>query len=127
MNCGKTKYSSEQFALAHIEIIKRKPKRRKTPCAVYLCKCGSWHLTSKLDRKASTINKLKDDIANLNKQIQVITANNNKELLKQIIKEEQVKSLIATISKHNKTISMLRRDNAQLISKIVQLEIIKNQ
>lgn len=57
--CKKVKYSTEEFALFDIERIKQKSTRNKIPSRAYLCFCGSWHLTSKIDRKDQVINELR--------------------------------------------------------------------
>jgi hypothetical protein len=57
--CKKTSYSTEIFALEHINIISKKSKRIESPKSAYLCtKCGTWHIT-----KQESVESLKKILA----------------------------------------------------------------
>jgi hypothetical protein len=52
MLCKKTSYSSEFFALQHIEIISNKSRRPTSLKSAYLCKkCNTWHITKQENTK----------------------------------------------------------------------------
>jgi len=81
MNCKKTRFLTEDFALEHIKKYKRsKSKKNKVDLSTYLCdKCHSWHLTS----STSIADKHKREITRLNKAL-VKYKKDNKELLNMI-------------------------------------------
>lgn len=67
-DCKKTKYSTEAFAKEDLRRFQNSGREKK-PIAVYKCRCGFWHLTSKdsiKDLKAE-IQKLKDE----NRQLKI--------------------------------------------------------
>ncbi len=71
MQCQKVKYSSEHYAQLDLKRISKKSTRVKVPHRVYLCECGSWHLTSRVSREEIEIEKLRKELtdtkAELNK------------------------------------------------------------
>ena len=68
--CKKVKYASEEYALFDVSRIKKKSNRDIVPFRVYLCHCGSWHLTSKLDKREAEINELKIKNIELQKELE---------------------------------------------------------
>lgn len=77
--CKKASFVSEKEALFSLEKIKKVSTRQVIPTRVYLCFCGKWHLTSRLDikeiEKENQELKKKNDI--LEKKIQALTKKNN--------------------------------------------------
>ena len=137
--CNKTKYGSQKEADKDIDRIRKKSKRNTIPIRSYLCKCGFWHLTSKEDKfkiKLAEINMDNKKLDSLNKEVERLGNQNkllkeeneslknadNKEGRHLAKVDERVKRLNEIIANKNKLISMVRKDNHELISKIVQLE-----
>jgi hypothetical protein len=112
-----------------IERIKRKSNRSVIPSRAYFCFCGSWHLTSKVDKKDDFITKLKIQIDELKSKVNELTKMNQdglSELDKQerfeLRKDKMIKELregLKTTQKHNKS---LLKSNADLIHKNIMLQ-----
>jgi predicted RNase H-like nuclease (RuvC/YqgF family) len=118
VSCHKTKYAKEEFALAHIDKIKKKSKRDVVPIRAYLClDCGLWHLTSTFEKKDIIINKLKAEVASLKEEVERL----KKGMGKEIYKDEMVKKLQNVIVEKDKTISKVRMSNKELINQLTQL------
>ncbi len=126
MNCSrKVKYSSEKFALCDIDRIKKlikknNTKREKTPSGAYLCSCGSWHLTSKVDKKDEIIFNLKTSFKelknenNILKQKYTAKENQNQKLVKEISLNLEIikqKKIINELEQRNSPISIEEIDN----------------
>lgn len=127
--CKKVKYSTKEFALFDIERIKKKSKRNKIPNRAYLCKCGSWHLTSGMDNNKILISKLQLENFELKERIKELTKI-NQDVLSELEKDErlkirkdktvlELKTGLKTTQKHNKS---LIKTNADLIHKNLMLE-----
>lgn len=104
MECKKTKFANEKFALQYIEKLSKTSTREVKPIRAYLCTyCGSWHLTSRETKEAIFIQELKNEISvlqvqkrqlqeeadnvrsqmkALNKKVNIALCLSNKELLK---------------------------------------------
>jgi hypothetical protein len=54
--CKKVKFANEKEAELGLQKIMENSDRDKVPIRSYLCKCGSWHLTSKTDKFPNTNN-----------------------------------------------------------------------
>jgi hypothetical protein len=120
--CKKVKYSSEKYALYDVERIKKKSDRDKIPFRVYLCHCGSWHLTSKFDKRQAEINELKIKNIELQKELNELKINANKEDRVLIKTDERIIELTKknnTLTKQNKD---LRSTNSDLVNKLVQIK-----
>ena len=135
LTCNKVQYGSESAANNDIERIKRKSNRATIPVRSYLCKiCNTWHLTSKEDF-SKVIPELRLEIDELKKEIEKLTILNrdlktensnfksqgSKEERAMVRADERVKKLKEDINKKDKLINGLRKDNAELIYRILQL------
>lgn len=122
--CSKVKYASEEYALFDVKRIKKKSTRDKKPLRAYLCFCGAWHLTSKVDKKDIIIHDLKLKIIELETTIRDMAKNQNKEDRIEFRKDER----LIELKKENKTIResnvKLRQTNSKLVGDVIQL---KNQ
>ena len=49
--CNKKKFKTEKLANQTLEYIQQKSVAKVKPIRCYLCYCGSWHLTSRVDIK----------------------------------------------------------------------------
>lgn len=129
MTCTKTKFSSQQFALDYIKIIKGKSNRSKIPTRAYLCRhCNAWHLTSKLDYKAMYENELiktgelKKQIEELIKQIAQITSKQLKKEKQKLKGNPLVTQLQHQIQLLNQRIKKVKQDNQELIIENLKLK-----
>jgi hypothetical protein len=127
--CKKVKYSTEQFAVNDIERIRKKSNREIIPTRAYFCFCGSWHLTSKIDKKDIVISKLMVEISELKLKIDELSKIHKKELYELDKQEryelrknrmlEELKKVLKSTQKNNKSI---RKTNADLIHKNIMLQ-----
>ena len=136
MDCKKTKYATEAFALSDLERIKKnKVQREKVPIAVYLCKCGSWHLTSqpnwtiKISELEGVVKTLKEEKKALVAEITKLVEKNKalqdsikKAEYKTVSSEPRVIMLNKTKRKAKELIRKLRKSNSTLISENIQLK-----
>jgi hypothetical protein len=120
--CKKVKYASEKFALFDVARIKKKSDRNKIPFRVYLCHCGSWHLTSKFDKREAEINELKIKNIELTKDLDELKRNINKEDRILIKTDERIVELTKQNNSITKSNKMLRETNSDLINKLIQLK-----
>jgi len=132
-DCKKVKYASEEYALFDVSRIKKKSNRDIVPFRVYLCHCGSWHLTSKLDKREAEINELKIKNIELQKELDEIKSEFQNRL-DEIIKNQNVEDRIliktdARILELQKGLQTsqiktkeLREINIQLICELIQLK-----
>lgn len=128
--CNKTKYGSQKEADWDIARIREKSKRSVVPIRSYRCKSGCWHITSKEDLfKNSEIEIRNNKIALLEEEVKKLREENaslksvdRKEVMLEAKVDQRVKRLNDIISKNGKTLSRLRKDNSELITRIVQLE-----
>lgn len=122
--CKKVQYASEEYALFDVRRIKKISDRSKMPVRAYLCFCGSWHLTSRADKKDEIISELKIKNKELENQIKELTnlgkSNADERLAlrtnKMII---ELKKGMETCRQRNKIIV---KNNSDLISQLVQLK-----
>ena len=122
--CKKVQYASEEYALFDVRRIKKISERSKMPVRAYLCFCGSWHLTSRADKKDEIISELKIKNNELEKQIKELGnlgKSNAEERLalrtnKTII---ELRKCMETCTQRNK---ILVKNNNDLISQLVQLK-----
>lgn len=122
--CKKVQYASEEYALFDVCRIKKISNRSKMPVRAYLCFCGSWHLTSRADKKDEIISELKIKNKELEIQIKELTnlgkSNADERLAlrtnKMII---ELKKGMETCRQRNK---ILVKNNSDLISQLVQLK-----
>ncbi len=135
MDCKKTKFSSEAFALLDLERIKKRPPREKTPIAVYLCKCGSWHLTSQ-PNKDLIIADQKIVIDKLIKEKQILESKNitlelkvgaletsiRKAEHKTVSSDPRIIALNKGLRKAKDLIRTLRKSNSRLINENIQYQ-----
>jgi predicted RNase H-like nuclease (RuvC/YqgF family) len=132
-DCKKVKYASEEYALFDVSRIKKKSNRDIVPFRVYLCHCGSWHLTSKLDKREAEINELKIKNIELQKELDEIKSefqNRLDEIIKNQNKEDRIliktDARILELQKGLQTSQIktkeLREINIQLICELIQLK-----
>jgi hypothetical protein len=122
--CKKVQYASEEYALFDVRRIKKISDRSKMPVRAYLCFCGSWHLTSRADKKDEIISELKIKNNELEKQIKELgnlgKSNADEKLAlrtnKTII---ELRKGMETCTKRNK---ILVKNNNDLISQLVQFK-----
>ena len=122
--CKKVQYASEEYALFDVNRIKQISNRSKMPVRAYLCFCGSWHLTSRADKKDEIISELKIKNNELEKQIKELgnlgKSNADEKLAlrtnKTII---ELRKGMETCTKRNK---ILVKNNNDLISQLVQFK-----
>lgn len=138
-SCKKTTYANQKLANEDIERIQAKSTRDKKPMRAYQCnQCNLWHLTSTPDYKALYLEQLAENkklrstgivksyelkIFKLQTKLKEKEAEYNKERSQQFNSNEEIKKLQATITKKGKELSRLQKDNADLINKIIQLEV----
>lgn len=66
MECKKTKFANEKFAIEWIEKLKKTSIRKTKPIRAYLCfDCGGWHLTSKVLGEETQYQKQQAEIKEL--------------------------------------------------------------
>jgi len=132
-DCKKVKYASEEYALFDVSRIKKKSNRDIVPFRVYFCHCGSWHLTSKLDKREAEINELKIKNIELQKELDEIKSefqNRLDEIIKNQNKEDRIliktDARILELQKGLQTSQIktkeLREINIQLICELIQLK-----
>jgi superfamily II DNA or RNA helicase len=92
-NQPEQKYASEEYARFDIARIKKKSNRDIVPFRVYFCHCGSWHLTSKLDKREAEINELKIKNIELQKELNE-TKNDFQKRLDEITKNQNIEDKI---------------------------------
>lgn len=126
MDCLKTQYTTEAFALSDIIRIKKKSTRENVPKRAYFCRlCNFWHLTSQSDKLEERLNT---KIAELQEEVKVLKA--ERELFKKTSKEEkamvkadarliELNTRNNALQKRNKAIT---KDNHDLIAKNYQLQ-----
>ena len=122
--CKKVQYASEEYALFDVRRIKKISDRSKMPVRAYLCFCGSWHLTSRADKKDEIISELKIKNNELEKQIKELSnldkSNADERLAlrtnKTII---ELRKGMETCTQRNK---ILVKNNNDLISQLIQLK-----
>ena len=123
-DCKKVQYATEEYALFDVNRIKQISNRSKMPVREYLCFCGSWHLTSRADKKDEIISELKIKNNELEKQIKELgnlgKSNADERLAlrtnKTII---ELRKGMQTCTERNK---ILVKNNNDLISQLVQFK-----
>lgn len=98
-HCEKVKFSSREFAEFHIEKHKESNKAKGLKARAYLCKCGSFHITSKP--------LISDVIKELNLKIEDLEINNEalkEQLIEQIRKNVDLKAEVDILKqfRHNR-------------------------
>ena len=121
INCVKVKYSSKEFAHLDIRRIKKKSTRDKIPVRCYLCKCGSWHLTSKVHFKDTLIETLKEQIQILKKE-NTNYKNISKEDREGFANNKKIQELTNQLNQKTNTIKKLREDVRHLINEYLKLK-----
>lgn len=122
MDCIKTKYATEQFALEDLARIRAKTTREKVPIGVYLCKCNFWHLTAQPNWK-DRIAALEQVIAQkdiLITELRIKIQKADSVVSKEIKKDARVIELIKQNSLLHKKNTNLTNSNKELICQIVQ-------
>lgn len=128
--CTKVQYTSEAFAIADIERIKRNSKRDKVPQNAYLCsRCNFWHLTSQkiksikaIEPLTKCIEKLKLEIAEYKRTIADLKhkLNHPKQPSKEERKEINREMVVCELKKQNQKliedIARLRKEKSELIN-----------
>jgi len=125
MNCNKVKYSSEQFANADIDRIKKFSIRSKIPIRAYLCKCGAWHLTGRIDY-AKAIGESRESEKEKNLKIESLLIQLKELMEKNIRLEKMIKreeKLSVKLNEYGQTIARLRKQVEELIMKNIQSEL----
>ncbi len=129
MDCKKTKYATERFALNDLERIRsNKVQRAKVPVAVYLCKCGSWHLTSqpnwnvKIAELEGIIKTLLEEKQALEEKTKALESSIQKAEHKQVSSDPRIIALNKTLRKAKDLVRKLRKSNSSLISENLHLK-----
>jgi hypothetical protein len=127
--CKKVKYSSEQFAVMDIERIRKKSNREIIPTRAYFCFCGSWHLTSKIDKKDIVISELRVEISELKLKIDELSKIHKKEQYEldkqeryELRKDRMFSQLKAELNSNKKRNKTLLKTNSDLIHKNTMLQ-----
>ena len=106
--CEKVRYSSKAFADADVEKIKNSSNRQKIPLRSYLCKCGAWHLTSKMN-----ISELIKENEELKERIREL----EKTYVSFSSPDALVQSLQQQLKNKDQIIKNLKKTNSELIIK----------
>lgn len=129
MECTKTKYTSEEFALDDIKRIKKKSIRDKVPTRAYLCKfCNFWHLTSSQDWKKEALEKdlriteLTQELGEVKVELEKLKKATNREDRIAVKADERVKEANNRVAKQKELVRKLRESNEDLICKNIQLQ-----
>jgi hypothetical protein len=126
MDCLKTQYTTEDFALSDIIRIKKKSTRDNVPKRAYFCGlCNFWHLTSQTDKYEERLNA---KITELKEEVKVLKA--ERELFKKTTAEEKalvkaderVKELNARNVAQQKRNKAITKDNHDLVARNYQLQ-----
>lgn len=133
MSCNKTKYGSKKLAEEDIYRIQKKSNRTTVPIRSYLCNlCDGkyWHITSKEDKynysemELKRIKELEEEITKLKEANQALKSGTLRELAKEVKVDQKVKQLKQQLDKTEKMLIASKKNNAELICKIVKLEKI---
>lgn len=140
MDCNKVRYGSKKMADDDIARIRKKSRRGTIPIRSYqctICSGSPWHLTSKVDKFKYTqeemerkrILELTDEVKKLKEEIVLLKNNVHNEINKEVKTDAKVQRLNDLVKKQEKQLLLARKDNSELIAKIVQLEklVPKNQ
>ena len=136
MSCDKVRYANKKAADEDIKRIQKKSNRATVPIRSYqckICKGSPWHLTSSISY-AETIKELTDKNNLLQTENELLKAENT-ELKKDTEEHRQARiqakaalklddrmtQLANTNVNQQKQIKSLRKDNSELISRVVQL------
>lgn len=127
MECTKSQYTTERFALADIARIKKISSRDKVPVRAYFCdKCNFWHLTSEKNKKDQKNNDkiiaLESEVKSLTTELEALKKANNKEDRALVKADSRVKLLNERVKILNELTNKLRADNKDLINKNIQLQ-----
>lgn len=131
MNCHhKTKYGTKEAADQDIKLIRNKSNRSRIPIRSYFCKCGFWHLTSKEDMfkysdkemENKKIVELTELVKKLKEEISSLKDNTHREINKEVKVDAKVQKLNDLVRKLERQLLLSRKDNSELIARIVQLE-----
>jgi hypothetical protein len=129
MECKKVKFATEKDCNEHIKRLKKTSTREVKPIRGYLCPyCNTWHLTSretfesiKIKELNITISELKVTINELKVKINLLEGKNNKEINKELKRDERITELVKCIGSKNNTIAKFRKTNSDLINENIQL------
>lgn len=135
--CKKTRYASEKDANDDIARIRAKSKRETVPIRSYRCNlCGFWHLTSREDYREKIndlqkeIENLKSENSRLKSELELVTKGIHREVTLELRRDDRIKQLQITVLNKSKLVKILRKDNRELINKLMvaekQLTTIKN-
>lgn len=128
--CKKVKFATKKDAEFSISKIKNTSTRDVIPVRAYECKCGAWHLTSKRDmhNDANRIQELEGEKELLNakiKKLQEALKNADKKSDKENKLEAKKNGLVKQLNHQllisKKTIERIRKDNEDLIIRLLKL------
>ena len=128
IKCHKVKFSSEKFAVEHLERIHKNGKGEKLPVEAYLCRtCGSWHVTS---NKSSSYNKLSDletenkKLKQENHELRISLAKAQKELKNSPKSKLELSkaTLEKKVEEHEEMIKQLRNSLNELLRQKLKAE-----
>jgi len=132
-DCKKVKFATQQFAQFHIEKHKERAKIKGIVARTYLCKCGSWHITSQVPRLEIIKNheiayaKLQEDYATLKEQmIEQIKDNVNLKAEVELLKK-RIKSGFKNDSNSNPIVQQLKGQLNKKIEKISELRATRDE
>ncbi len=134
--CNKVRFATEEAAQFALDKIKATSDRKVIPVRVYLCKCKSWHLTSKRDifedekvilSLRQTIETLKVEIdslkqrnVSLDEKVLLLSKRNNKEENVAVKSDSRVKNLKKELETAQNELKRHRADTGVLITKLNQ-------
>jgi hypothetical protein len=128
--CKKVKFATKKDAEFSISKIKNTSTRNVIPVRAYECKCGAWHLTSKRDmhNDANRIQELEEEKELLNAKIKELEQalkstdkQSDKEYKIEAKKDKLVKELNHQLKLSLKTNERIRKDNEELIIRLIKL------
>ncbi len=136
--CTKVKFANEGYAKFYLDKIRKTSKRGKVPVSTYLCKCGSWHLTSQINhndtnslvKELSILKQLHTElktsydaqILKLKLEIDYLKGKHNREDNISVKADSRILALQNRIKKEQEFVRVLRISNSDSISKIIQLQ-----
>lgn len=128
--CPKTRFATKADADFYIKKIQAHPnKSGKVPVRAYQCpRCTSWHLTSQIDyvKQAEELNKRIEELvaenAKLKAKIAEMQTQSSNDIRKEIRVDQRVKSAREQLEKAKKALIASRKNNAELVGRMLQLE-----
>lgn len=126
--CKKVKFGTQADAEFYIQKIKNRSNRPVIPIRAYQCKGGVWHITSQKDY-SKEIEELKLQIEKLTTENQKLKNENislrngnTKEMIHEVKVDVRIQNMKQKLNEKERQLNSVRKDNAELIGRIIQLE-----